>query len=169
MNKAKDMPALTSQTPDIENMLNGLGDVMSNLLIDNHQAYFAGSDLTLLQAQVLRVLRRGSLATGKLASELRISASAVTQLTDRLIRKELIERQSKTGDRRSILVGLSAKGKRLVDGFRKRRTRLFAEALGLLDKKEQAQVLDGIKLLITAVKSYRESNDDRDALSTQIN
>jgi DNA-binding MarR family transcriptional regulator len=83
----------------------------------------------------------------------------MTQLTDRLIRKELIERQPLASDRRAVLVRLSAKGKRLVEGFRKRRTRLFAEALELLDPIDQATVLVGMRLLITAVGRYREKID----------
>lgn len=142
-----------------EGLLNEFAEVLSRLMIDNSQAQFAASDLTLLQAQVLRVLLRGPLATGKLATELRVSAAAMTQLTDRLIRKELIERQPLASDRRAVLVRLSAKGRRLVEGFRKRRTRLFAEALELLDPIDQATVLVGMRLLIIAVGRYREKMD----------
>lgn len=146
---------MTREEPDeIEEALNGFAEVMSKLMIDQHQKQITELELTLLQVQALRVLRRGSVLTGKLAAELGISASAVTQLTDRLIRKGLIERHAAAGDRRSVLVALSAKGKRLVDGFRQRRTRFFTEALAQLSEAEHGRVVKAMKMVTKALESY---------------
>lgn len=139
----------------LENILNSFAEVMSMILLDLHQQHLAELDLTLPQAQVLRVLRRsGALPTGRLAAELRISAPAVTQLTDRLIRKGLIERQTATGDRRSVLVGLSVKGKRLIDQFRKRRRDIFCGALEQLDEKERTEVVAALEKVLGALEQY---------------
>lgn len=146
---------MAGRKPDeVEKVLNGFAEVMARLMIDQHQQQIAALDLTLTQAQMLRVLRRGILPTGQLAAELRITASSVTQLTDRLISKGLVERQAVAGDRRSVLVALSAKGKRLVDGFRKRRSLLFKEALAQLGETEQAHVIEAMKMVIWALESY---------------
>lgn len=144
-------------TPDkLEQILNGFAEVMSMILLDLHQQHLAELDLTLAQAQVLRVLRRsGSVPTGRLAAELRISAPAITQLTDRLIRKGLIERQTAEGDRRTVLVALSAKGKQLVDEFRKRRRDIFSRALRQLDEVERAEVLASLEKVIAALEQYQ--------------
>ena len=163
------MPKPTKVAPgkhhagEIEEVLNGFAEVMSKLMIDHHQEQIAALDLTLLQGQVLRILRRGAVPTGKLASELQISASAVTQLTDRLIRKELIERECAIGDRRCVVVGLSPKGRRLIDDFRKRRTVLFAEALGQLSEPEHAQVVQAMKLVIGALESSAQNKRRQDS------
>jgi DNA-binding MarR family transcriptional regulator len=139
----------------LENILNSFAEVMSMILLDMHQQHLAELDLTLPQAQVLRVLRRnGALPTGRLATELRISAPAVTQLTDRLIRKGLIERQTAEGDRRSVLVGLSVKGKRLIDQFRKRRRDIFSGALEQLDEKERTEVVAALEKVLGALEQY---------------
>lgn len=140
---------------NLENILNSFAEVMSMILLDLHQQHLAELDLTLPQAQVLRVLRRsGALATGRLAGELRISAPAVTQLTDRLIRKGLIERQTCHGDRRSVLVGLSVKGKRLIDQFRKRRSEIFSGALAQLDETERREVMASLGKVLRALEQY---------------
>jgi DNA-binding MarR family transcriptional regulator len=163
------MPKRTKAAPEkyqgaeIEEVLNGFAEVMSKLMIDHHQEQIAALDLTLLQAQVLRVLRRGEVPTGKLASELQISASAVTQLTDRLIRKELIERQSVTGDRRCVVVGLSPKGKRLVDDFRKRRTVLFSDSISQLNEPEQSKVLEAMRLVIRTLENSERNKRKQDS------
>jgi DNA-binding MarR family transcriptional regulator len=145
-------------TAKVEGILNHFADVMTRLLIDQHQQHIAEVDLTLVQAQVLRVLRRGPMQTGQLASELQISAPAITQLTDRLVRKGLIERQSAADDRRCVLIALSAKGKRLVDQFRKRRAELFNSALSDLSEAEQAQVLEVLGKVVLVLENYESKN-----------
>ena len=134
--------------------MNGFAETMSRLLIEHQQRELAGLDLTLLQAQVLRVLRRGALPTGQLAAELRISAPAITQLTDRLIRKGLIERRAAANDRRSVLIALSAKGRQLVDQFRRRRSDIFNDAIAGLSEAEQAQVVEALEKVVAALERY---------------
>jgi DNA-binding MarR family transcriptional regulator len=135
-------------------VLDSFAEVMSRLLIERYQLHLAELDLTLLQAQMLRVLWRRPLLTGQLASELSISAPALTQLTDRLVRKGLIERQTAADDRRCVMVGLSAKGKRLVDQFRRQRSDIFDGALAYLNDAEQAQVVEGLSKVIEALERY---------------
>src|SRR5918912_408170 len=113
---------------EVEEVLGSFTEVMSRLMIDHYQKQINELDLTLPQAQVLRVLRPGCMTTGQLASAMRISAPAITQLTDRLIRKGLIERSAAADDRRCVIVALSAEGRRLVDQFRQRRREIFNEA-----------------------------------------
>ena len=148
-------------TDKVEEILNGFAEVMSRMMLDQHHRQIEELDLTLPQAQVLRVLRRGPLPTGQLAAELRISASSATQLTDRLIRKGLIKRQAAENDRRSVLVVLSVKGRRLVDQFRKRRALLFKGALARLGEGEQAQVIGAMEMVVRALESYEQEKVDR--------
>lgn len=138
----------------VEEILNSFTELISKLLIDQYQQQIADLDLTLSQAQVLKILRRGPITTGQLATQLRISAPAITQLTDRLIRKELIERRAATGDRRCVLVALSDKGRKLVDQFRQSRRDIFNEALTHLSDDEQAQVIEVLGKVVRALESY---------------
>lgn len=144
-----------AEAEKLEGILNSFAEVMSMIMLDLHQQHLAELDLTLPQAQVLRVLRRsGTVPTGRLAAELRISAPAVTQLTDRLIRKGLIERRTAVGDRRTVLVALSAKGKRLVDQFRKRRREIFSGALAQMDASERMEVIASLEKVVAALELY---------------
>ena len=139
----------------VAEILNGFGEVMSRLMVDQLQKHLAELDLTLPQVQVLRILRReGTVPTGKLAVCLRISAPATTQLTDRLIRKGLIERKASEDDRRTVLVALSVKGKSLIDRFRERRNAIFGAALSQLSEEEQAQVVSALQKVIAALESF---------------
>jgi DNA-binding MarR family transcriptional regulator len=135
----------------VEEILNDFAEKLSGLMIDHYQRHLVELELTLPQAQALRILRRGPLTTGRLAEELRISAPALTQLTDRLVRKELIERRTDEGDRRCVIVALSAKGKRLVDDVRARRREVFYGAMEHLSEQEQEQVHKALSLVVGAL------------------
>jgi DNA-binding MarR family transcriptional regulator len=139
----------------LADVLDGFGEVMSRLMVDQLQKHLSELDLTLPQVQVLRILhRQGTVPTGKLAQCLRISAPATTQLTDRLIRKGLIERRASEDDRRAVLVALSEAGRCLIDRFRERRNAVFGEALSQLSEEEQTQVVSSLQKVITVLANF---------------
>ncbi|CAN5447732.1 MarR family transcriptional regulator [soil metagenome] len=138
-----------------ETVLNSFAEFMSKLMIDQYQQHLAELALTLPQAQVLRILKGSSRLTGQLAEELRISAPAMTQLTDRLLRKGLIERRAATNDRRCVIVALSQRGERLVDQFCERRREIFSSALALLSDVEQEQVGEALGMMIKALEGQQ--------------
>ena len=146
--------AESAPAAEVEEVLNNLAEVMSKLMVDHYQKHIVELDLTLPQAQVLRVLRRGPMPTGQLAAEMRISAPAITQLTDRLIRKGLIERRAAADDRRCVIVALSDKGAHLVDQFRQRRREIFISALSGLSEDDQKQVIELLGRVVKALESY---------------
>jgi DNA-binding MarR family transcriptional regulator len=108
----------------------------------------------MVQAQVLRLLHQHkSLSTGDVAAELGISAPAVTQLTDRLIRKHLIERRSAPGDRRSVLIALSSRGKRSMEHFRDRRGEILKSAMENLSVPDRQMALETMVKITAAIDS----------------
>jgi DNA-binding MarR family transcriptional regulator len=139
--------------PDAIVVLDRFMETMFKLMMDHHQKQVMELELTMPQAQVLRLLRRGPLCTGELAAELRISAPAVTQLTDRLTRKQLIERRASQGDRRSVMVALTDRGRRAVDRFRQRRADVFCGALARLGEQDQADIAAALSKVIAALEA----------------
>jgi DNA-binding MarR family transcriptional regulator len=139
---------------EAEETLDKFVEMMFMLMMDHHQKHVIEQDLTMPQAQALKVLRRGPLCTGELASVLRISAPAVTQLTNRLTRKQLIERRMADGDRRSVIVTLTDRGRRAVDTFRERRNTIFNGALSYLGDEDRQQVLWALSKIVKALEDY---------------
>lgn len=137
---------------EAEAVLNRFVETMFRLMMEHHQKHVVELDLTMPQAQALRVLRRGPLCTGELAAELRISAPAVTQLTNRLTRKHLIERRSADKDRRSVLVALTDKGRQAVDMFRERRNTIFLGALEHLDDDSRSHIVLALSEMVSALE-----------------
>ncbi|HEY0546153.1 MAG TPA: MarR family transcriptional regulator [Pyrinomonadaceae bacterium] len=152
----------------VEEVLNSFAEVMSALMIDQYQRHVAELDLTLTQAQALRILRRGAVPTGQLACELKISAPAITQLTDRLIRKGLIERSAVEADRRCVIVALSEHGRQLIDQFRQRRREIFTRALEHLSREEQGQIIDALVKVVDALEKI-ESHVQAESARGKVN
>ena len=144
----------SSAAREVGEVLSSFTEIMSGLMMDQYQKQLTELELTLPQAQVLRVLRRGPLQTGQLAAEMKISAPAITQLTDRLIRKGLIERHAAADDRRCVIVALSEEGRQLVDRFRERRREIFDEALAELSEAERRQAFEVLEKVVKALESY---------------
>jgi DNA-binding MarR family transcriptional regulator len=135
-----------------QEILNSFTEAMFRMMVERYQRHLSELDLTMVQAQVLRQLYSGSLSTGELASVLGISAPAVTQLTDRLIRKRLIERRSTPADRRSVMVALTPKGKRAIDRFREKRGDFLRIALDSLGEAERAEVMVSLVKMVAALE-----------------
>jgi len=151
----------------VEEVLNSFTEVMSALMIDQYQKDIAELDLTFPQAQAMRILRRGPLLTGQLACQLKISAPAITQLTDRLIRKGLIKRTTGAIDRRCVIVGLSIRGRQVVDHVRQQRREVFTRALVHLSQQEQAKITDVLVNVVAALEEF-EANAKGDVAGSSI-
>lgn len=128
----------------IEGLLDVFVEGAFRRLLDRHKAEVMEMDLTLVQAQALRLIGDEPLSTGKLASALGISAPAVTQLTDRLARKNLIERRYVKSDRRAVIVALTKEGGSVIEVFRRSRTGLFADLLSQLGDKDRMDVIEAL-------------------------
>jgi DNA-binding MarR family transcriptional regulator len=70
-----------------------------------------GNVPTMLQVQTLKTIKENPLITASgLASKLQMSSSALTQMTDRLIKSRLISRKTDKNDRRLIHLVLTPQG-----------------------------------------------------------
>lgn len=144
----------------IETVLDRFVEGIFRLMLEHHQKQVVVMDLTLTQAQALRLLCSAGLPTGRLAAALGISAPAVTQLTDRLVRKQLIERRTNEGDRRWVTIELTAKGKTVMDGFRERRSQIFGEALERLSENDRKQVVEVLSKLTAVIESPEQEQPE---------
>lgn len=110
----------------------------------------ASMDLPIAQLRLCSMLRDGSRTMTCLAHELGISHSAVTQIADRLERAGLVERVPESDDRRVKILTLTSLGEDVMRARRESRTRRVREALEHLTPDARQQVLDGLRLLLTA-------------------
>ena len=100
--------------------------------------------LTLPQFDVLAQLRRSErgMTPGMLTEALLVTAGNVTGIVDRLLSLVVVERQPVPDDRRTVLVRLTARGRRLMDRAIPRHRRDVGTLLAPLPAKELRQLRD---------------------------
>jgi len=154
-----------------EEILGGFVEGLFRLLEGRGRVRAVGGDLTPVQAQALHLLRREPLSTSRLAVALGITAPAVTQLTDRLGRKNLIERQPVASDRRSVLVVITEQGGRLVDTVQRQRREVLGEVLSRLPEGERQDVIAALGKVTAAfeVTEKKKMHSSTDPLRPNIN
>src|SRR5947207_13518333 len=97
-------------------------------------------DLPLRQLKVCMSLDGRSRSMSDIGRELGLSPSAVTQVSDRLERRGLIERVSQDEDRRVRKLRLTRKGQQLVRNREEKQLRRIAAALDTLTENEIDQL-----------------------------
>ena len=80
----------------------------------------------------------------EISREVGLSPSSVTQISDRLERRGLIERELQDGDRRIRRLRLSDKGLRLMRSHERKQLQRISAALGKLSKSETRQMIEGL-------------------------
>ena len=127
--------------------------VASRALVGIAARSLAGvDDITLAQFRALFVLtRRVPVTVGDLAVTLDVHRSTATRLCDRLERKGLVRRRPGVStDRRETPVGLTAKGRRLVDRVTDHRRKDIMVIAASMSPSERRRVIEGLTLFALA-------------------
>lgn len=113
---------------------------------------FAAFDLQHHEFDILATLRReGSpfqMTAGALVKSSMVTYGAITNRIDRLEAKGLVTRRTDANNRRSVLIALTEKGRRLVDEAVEHHVALEAELLAALDAEEQERLAGLLKRLL---------------------
>jgi DNA-binding MarR family transcriptional regulator len=104
-------------------------------------------DLPVRQLKVCLALLRRSSSMSEIGREIGMSPSAVTQISDRLEGRGLVERVFPEGDRRVRRLQLTAKGLRLMRRHEEKQLRKIAGALDRLTEKELEHLMSGLEVL----------------------
>lgn len=105
-------------------------------------------DLPLRQFKVCVALSHGGRSMSDVARELRLSRSAVTQVSDRLERRGLVERSFENEDRRVRKLKLTTKGQRLMRSHEEKQLTRIDSVIGRLPETELKQMLQGLQILV---------------------
>jgi DNA-binding MarR family transcriptional regulator len=104
-------------------------------------------DLPVRQLKVCLALLRQSCSMSEISREIGLSPSAVTQVSDRLVRRGLVERAFPDEDRRVRKLKLTNKGLHLMRSHETKQLRRIAAALERLSEREVDQLLTGLDVL----------------------
>ena len=123
-------------------------EALTTLLVEFHEKFASwehavvrGKPLTLAQMHAMEMLHNhGRLAMKELAEKMGVTTGSLTVLVDRLERKGLVERMPHESDRRSIRLGMTARGERLARGHHKLHLGLTRELTAGLAHEEIEQL-----------------------------
>ena len=117
---------------------------------------FAAHGMEQWEFDVLAALRRTGapyeLSPGRLLRETLVTSGTMTNRIDRLSERGLVERSPDPHDRRGVLVGLTAAGKRAVDGAFETLLASERELLGELSTGERRELAGLLKRLMKPLR-----------------
>jgi DNA-binding MarR family transcriptional regulator len=120
----------------------------------------AGDEVTLPQYRALVVLAaRGPQGTADLAAALAVNPSTATRMCDRLVRKGLVRRHRKAGDRRTVRITLTAQGRDLVGEVTRRRRAELARLLAALPPDQHQPVIAALGAFAAAAGELPQPGD----------
>src|SRR6478735_5834058 len=136
-------PSLRSLAAELSTCWRELGSILASRRLHAHLHPELGTKLTPSKLRALELLaqQQDGLRVGELADRVGVDDTTATRLVDRLEQLGLAERHSEEGDRRAILVGLTAEGRELVAGVSAQREQFFADVLATLDADERVQLV----------------------------
>jgi DNA-binding MarR family transcriptional regulator len=108
---------------------------------------------TMLQFEALRSIQHDQKTTmGKLSSDLEVSLSSGTQLVERLVKLNLVKRESDKKDRRIIHLFLTALGKKELKKMEKKMQTRFQEIFSKVPKKDFKELIRIHKNLLDSLE-----------------
>jgi DNA-binding MarR family transcriptional regulator len=114
--------------------------------------------LRFVDFSVLRVVElAGELTPSELADLTLRSTGGMTQIVDRLVKAGLVLRSPDPTDRRKVVVGLTPKGRRLVDKAQTAYARERARVLGPLSERELHEIDGAVRRLLELLSDDAEA------------
>ena len=147
----------SEQRPDLE--LEPMGIVLriqalAKILGDQAAVRLQEFDLQWWQYDALSALRRQGapyeMAATDLADDNMLTSGAMTNRIDRLEEAGLVRRKPDDADRRKVLVQLTEKGLRLIEGATEARFEAATEALEDLTTKQRKSLQDLLRAVLTS-------------------
>ncbi|SDE58806.1 DNA-binding transcriptional regulator, MarR family [Thermus arciformis] len=116
--------------------LSRLGYALMRLLLARAKEVFAQEGLSLLQAEVLRLVKEGVSAPSRLAEHLEVQPSQVSHLLVSLEEAGLLGRHPDPEDRRRVLLRLTEKGEAVERRLQEAWLRAYGQHLARLEAGE---------------------------------
>jgi DNA-binding MarR family transcriptional regulator len=146
-----------------ESVLCRLIVILGRDMVSRLDTLIAPERLAELEYRLLLMLfaRGGSGSPGELGVALTQSPANVTRIANRLAERRLITRKPHSGDRRRLVISLTATGERLVRRLLPRLTNALVSLFGEFDAGDRARFLDYLLRLLRALDEVPAAADRR--------
>lgn len=110
-------------------------------------------DLPMAQLRLVRLLSNRSYTVSEIGAELGMTPSAVTQMTNRLIRLGMVQRNEAPQDRRVRIITLSAAGQQLMQDRQRIRIERAQAVLERLSMEDGENLLSSVRSFLALLPS----------------
>lgn len=139
-------------TNDLNQTVLQLADLVSRTSIMHRFRFIQAHNLSHTQMISLFYLSyHREVSINQLAKHLGITNAAVSQLIERLVRMDLVERVDNPQDRRGKLLDLTPEGRQIVQNARKTQHEWISSIVSSLEPDEAAILQKGIEIFLTKV------------------
>jgi DNA-binding MarR family transcriptional regulator len=122
-----------------------------------HSLAHLNSSVSVPQLRVLVMVDgRGPMNLSAVAEGLGVNASNASRACDKLVTNGLLDRQTDEQDRRSIVLSLTRKGKRLVSALMKERQAMFEQIVARMDPETRDHLSVGLRGFVAAAMGISE-------------
>lgn len=145
------------QLQELSDMFNKL---MEKIYMECDDSNSKDSELTIAQIKCLFVIDAiGSQKMSEIASKINITLSGATSLIDKLVKSELVKRDTDESDRRVVLIALTAKGKSVVDHHLQIRKDSFEKILNRIPKAKRHDLINAFSVIHTVLDEASASKE----------
>ncbi len=117
----------------------------------SHQVKATG--MSMPQFSILMQLHyKGSCGVSEISERFEVTTAAASQLVDKLVQSNLVERAEDPHDRRARQIQLSTKGKAMIEKGTRERYRWVDQLVAILDAKDREQVAEALTILTNAAR-----------------
>ena len=133
-----------TRTDYLKELMPALVDLY-NSMATSRNGFLTAFNLTRPQLDIIQAVKSRPRTTSVLAKEFNVSPSAVSQMVDQLIEKNLVERIEDTVDRRITNIHLSEDGIKLFDA-------IYEKFLNHLETEYSALSVKELETLLTSIR-----------------
>lgn len=151
-----------SKPVQITQSLHAWMDIFMHRSMRGWNQFAKSTGLSMPQFSILMQLHyKGSCGMSEISERFNVSAAAASQLVEKLVQSELIERVEDPNDRRAKQLSLSKKGAQLVEQGIEERHRWMDDLAVNISAEESGIVVEALEILIKAAGQLEERNNLR--------
>ncbi|MBL8050591.1 MAG: MarR family transcriptional regulator [Anaerolineales bacterium] len=135
-------------------------DVFMHRSMRGWSQFAKSTGLSMPQFSILMQLHhKGPCGMSQISERFDISNAAASQLAEKLVQSEYIERAEDPTDRRAKVLQITSKGKALIEAGVTERHRWLDELVKTLSTEEKAKVSEALTILTQTAKKYESSEE----------